>query len=77
MSLPQTKTNNTYVFIYMTSQRRGDPRPKWIVIGPFMLACCGHMQVLVIQLDADLHLKNQVHRLSLQCCSIFLVMTVS
>lgn len=75
MFLPQTKTNNTYVFIYMTTERRGDPRPKWI--SPFMLACFGRMQVLVIQLDGDLHLKNQVHWLSLQCSSIFLAMIVS
>lgn len=44
----------------MTSERRGDPRPKWILIGPFMLACFSHMQVLVIQFVAELHLKNQV-----------------
>lgn len=52
----------------MTSERRGDPRPKWILIGPFMLACFSHMQVLVIQFVAELHLKNQVQW---QCCSIF------
>lgn len=61
MFLPQTKTNNTYVIIYMTSNRRCDLRPKWILIGPFMLARYSRMQVLVIQLDADLHLESKVH----------------
>lgn len=48
MFLLQTKTNNTYVFIYMTSERCNDPRPKWILIGPFMLVCFSRMQILVI-----------------------------